>query len=387
MPLILLAMHGYLEERRRRWLALFAAVWLLQALSNGYYLVFFPLLIVGWLVWFVRTPQWRAGATLVVMFALSSLLLLPALLKYREVHQGLGLARDVPQMLRFSGEPSAFLRMHHLLSAWPYVPSRTQEDLLYPGITVLALIALAGIRTRAWTGLRAAISRRSPLLFYTVATLLMWWLALGPAEDPRGGGALLRPYTWLADLPGFSSLRAPARFAMLGTLTVAIAAALAFVRLRPRRPLVRALFTLAVAAGLAVDGWVEPLPMTEPPATVTLPELRDSVVLELPPNDDRVSVAAMFRMIHHRRPLVNGYSGHTPPHYGTLSQQLTQGDRSGLLRLADAAPILIIVNRRYDTDSRWENLARSLPGVREQTSSPIGPVFVLPASSSAPGGQ
>src|SRR5687767_13951001 len=142
MPLILLAMHGYLEERRRRWLALFAAAWLLQALSNGYYLVFFPLLIVGWLVWFVRTPQWRAGATLVVTFALSSLLLLPALLKYREVHQGLGLARDVPQMLRFSGEPSAFLRMHHLLSAWPYVPSRTQEDLLYPGITVLALIAL-----------------------------------------------------------------------------------------------------------------------------------------------------------------------------------------------------------------------------------------------------
>ena len=51
MPLALLAMHAYVEDGRRRWLALFAAAWLVQALSNGYYLLFFPVLIAAWLLW------------------------------------------------------------------------------------------------------------------------------------------------------------------------------------------------------------------------------------------------------------------------------------------------------------------------------------------------
>src|SRR5688500_14842991 len=59
MPLALFAMHTYLDDRRRRWLVLFAAAWLLQALSNGYYLLFFPMLIVLWLAWFI---DWRRNA-------------------------------------------------------------------------------------------------------------------------------------------------------------------------------------------------------------------------------------------------------------------------------------------------------------------------------------
>ena len=39
---MLLGMHGYVLDGRRRWLALLAAGWLLQALSNGYYLLFLP---------------------------------------------------------------------------------------------------------------------------------------------------------------------------------------------------------------------------------------------------------------------------------------------------------------------------------------------------------
>src|SRR5262249_17688250 len=60
MPLALLAMHGFLETGDRRWLAVFAGAWLVQALSNGYYLLFFPVLIVLWLAWFV---DWRRAAS------------------------------------------------------------------------------------------------------------------------------------------------------------------------------------------------------------------------------------------------------------------------------------------------------------------------------------
>ena len=50
MPLALLGLHEYVDERGRRdgwWL--FGVAWLMQALSNGYYLLFFPVLIGLWI--------------------------------------------------------------------------------------------------------------------------------------------------------------------------------------------------------------------------------------------------------------------------------------------------------------------------------------------------
>src|SRR4051794_33547496 len=49
MPIALYALHAYYEHGRARWLAVFGAAWLLQALSNGYYMFFFPVLVAGWL--------------------------------------------------------------------------------------------------------------------------------------------------------------------------------------------------------------------------------------------------------------------------------------------------------------------------------------------------
>ena len=56
MPLALLGLHAYLDTGARRWLVVFGLAWLLQALSNGYFLLFFPVLIGAWLLWFV---DWR----------------------------------------------------------------------------------------------------------------------------------------------------------------------------------------------------------------------------------------------------------------------------------------------------------------------------------------
>ena len=41
MPFALLGLHRYLRDPRPRWLVLFGCGWLLQALCNGYYLLFF----------------------------------------------------------------------------------------------------------------------------------------------------------------------------------------------------------------------------------------------------------------------------------------------------------------------------------------------------------
>ena len=45
MPLALLGLHAYVGRQERRWLVLFGVAWLMQSLSNGYYLLFFPVLL------------------------------------------------------------------------------------------------------------------------------------------------------------------------------------------------------------------------------------------------------------------------------------------------------------------------------------------------------
>ena len=51
----------------------------------------------------------------------------------------------------------------------------------------------------------------------------MWLLSLGPAPTLMGNEVMYRgPYTLLMFLPGFNSLRVPARFWMMTTLCLAV---------------------------------------------------------------------------------------------------------------------------------------------------------------------
>ena len=380
MPLALFAMHAYLDDRRRRWLSLFAVAWLLQAWSNGYFLLFFPVLIGLWLAWFVRwRDDPRPGIVLAATFAGSSLLLLPSLLKYKEVHDALGLARVRGEMVLFSADASSLLRMPSLLKFWPYVEPKTQEDLLFPGVTALALVLAAAVFGLRRLRSASVVQRRSPLVFYSAATLVMWWLAFGPASDEQASYVwLLKPYTWLTLLPGFSGLRVPSRFAMRASLTLAIAAALAFTRLTAGRPRRRGALAALACAGLLVDGWPGSIELHPPPGRIQLPPVRDAIVLELPLDHSAVGTSAMYRSIEHRLPLITGYSGHFPGHFRVLSSAVQREDPSAITYFAEGRPVIITVNQRYDPDGWIVRYVRSLPGIIEHGSSSAGALFTLP---------
>ncbi len=51
--------------------------------------------------------------------------------------------------------------------------------------------------------------------------------------------------------------------------------------------------------------------------------------MELPIDNIDIGIGAMYRSMFHRQPLVNGYSGHFPPHYSVLSLSLWRGDVIG----------------------------------------------------------
>ena len=369
MPLALLAMHRYVRDGRARWLAVFAFAWIAQALSNGYYLLFFPVLLALWLAWFVDWTRPARGFALVGCWIASSVLLVPGLATYESVQRGLGVGRTAAEMALFSAKASSFLNPPAMLAFWPQRDvAGTTEEFLFPGVALVLLIAAGCVRRRI-------DAPRSPFLFYMGSAVLMWLLALGP-------GSWWHPYTWLVWIPGYAALRVPARFAMLATLCASVAAALAFARLTPRGRFPRLLLTGAAIAGLCVDGWMRPMPLAAPPGRVILPPVRDAVVLELPADQGIVDVGAMYRQTQHRLPIVNGYSGHTPPHYRIFAMALRRGDPSVIAEISGGRPMIISVNDALDRDGAIRRLVEGLPGIEARGGSSGGAMFVLPASAS-----
>jgi hypothetical protein len=390
MPAVLLGMHEYLATGRRRWLGLFAAAWLLQALSNGYYLLFLPVLIALWLAWFV---DWRRalgrGFALTATWFAASFPLVPVLLEYRHVHSTLGLTRTPGEVARFSATLGSFLHAPPMLALWPTASAASQEDYLFPGVTAIVVTMLGLVTLTKRRGPSNDASTIEPdrcraLEFYAIATLVMWACAFGPGPAPADATAWLRPYRWLTMLPGYEGLRVPARFVMLGSLCLSISAGLALARIesvgrRWFRGGIGLLFAGVVLAGLAVDGAMRPVPLATPPPRAILPPPADAPVLELPADDARANVAAMYRAIDHGRPIVNGYTGYTPPHYAILSLALRRGDSSPLRYLARGRPLVIIVNDQFDAGGDFKSMVEALPSIERVGMTGAGTVFKLPA--------
>jgi hypothetical protein len=387
MPLALLAMHAYLDGGSRRWLVVFGAAWLLQALSNGYYLLFFPVFILLWLVWFGLGPQRSRAVALAAAWIGSSLVLIPVLLKYLSVHRALGLSRSAGEMQMFSAGLRSFVTPGPALAFWQTPPLDLPEAYLFPGLTAVALVVAAGVSAlRRTRDARSAHEPRPPastLAFYAAATVMFWALAAGPAAEGAPMLARLRPYTVLLWLPGFGGLRAPARFAMLASLALAVAAGLAFHWLWRNLRKGRAALMTVVLAGLAFDGWMKPIPLLSRPGRILLPAIPGASVLELPADDLTLNVGAMFRATVHQRPLVNGYSGYTPPHYELMTTALKRGDPTVIQELAQGRSLIIIVNEELDPGRRLFDLVEGLPGVQAAGSSGAGKIYVLPAQPRA----
>jgi hypothetical protein len=217
----------------------------------------------------------------------------------------------------------------------------------------------------------AARERILPFLrergFYLIGLLGALWLSLGPTPQAFGRPIeIASPYMALyAHVPGFDGLRVPARLAMLAALMLAVLGgfgARAVARLPRGRVLLAAacVFFLLEAThipftlnGMApVPDFVTPEARIRPPGeapavygeVARLPE--DSVLVELPLGQIDYDLRAVYYSTLHWRPLVNGYSGFFPVHYGQLQTALSEIPRhaevSGkALRAVGATHVLV----------------------------------------------
>ncbi len=212
--------------------------------------------------------------------------------------------------------------------------------------------------------LRRAYLRRSVIGFYAVAGFIMWLLSLGPAPTLMGNPFMYRgPYALLMYVPGFNSLRVPARFWMTVTLCLAVIGAMVFARLTEKLGRTAMLAAAVVAFGVLADTWMSAMPLADTPKLFAALGCGKAAgpIVELPLGETYADVAAMYRQMSHHRPLVNGYSGYFPPQYAALRFGLMLRDHDVLTQLAARGVTDIIVDREPDAAGQWDKYVASHP--------------------------
>jgi hypothetical protein len=135
-----------------------------------------------------------------------------------------------------------------------------------------------------------------------------------------GNAGIAGPFQLLMSVPGFDSLRVPARFWLISTLCLAVIGGLVlaeFVRGRSRRIVVVAM--LLAGAGVLGDGWIDRIGAADiPPPVPNAASLAGAMVLEAPPDGIGRDIHAVFRAVHGGWKTVNGYSGWRPSYYNPL---------------------------------------------------------------------
>jgi hypothetical protein len=419
MPLALLALHRYARDGGASWLLLFAAMWIGLALSNSYLMLFFPFLLALWSAWFLTCRGQRHRLVRVAAaWGVATIALLPIVVVYMHLNGRFAFERRYDEIRIFSARIGSLLSASPLVAASAlFPPVGNAEQQLFPGVTVLALVAIAAVvafqrgATKAWrrswwsagfaaiavaaVGLAAllpvtgpwrfAIGRvtilsvstatkpltvavwcallamavgarrantwtgRSVFAFYVLGTIVMYIFSFGPEPALFGVPFWYRaPYAWLLELPGFSNVRVPARFALLAVLSLAIAAAIAFARIRTLLPeRTRTAAALLVVAGACADGWMHGLVLADlPPRSPVLEAVHEGAVVELPLGDVAGDIAAMYRSIYHHRPVVNGYSGFQPIHYAILAEAFSEHEGDLSSAIAGGLPFTVVEGGR-----------------------------------------
>lgn len=146
IPLVFLAAHRFAQTGRGAWLGLFALAWVLQGLTNGYFLVYVSVLFGVWLAWFVRSmPDRGRAARLLFAWVLAVASLAPVLWRYSRWHAEYGFGRSIEEIESFSADVRGLFALPSGLANWPSPPFLDPGSCLFPGLTLtLLLVSLAG---------------------------------------------------------------------------------------------------------------------------------------------------------------------------------------------------------------------------------------------------
>ncbi|HYH06360.1 MAG TPA: hypothetical protein VEK11_04785 [Thermoanaerobaculia bacterium] len=316
LPLLLVALLAYAERPTRKRALIFAAVFVMNGLTNIHYLFFGALATAITALLLLPRAHWRALA-IATGFAL--LILAPFLYPYAVVAELYGMQRTAEEVLRFSAVPADWL---------PDVEE--PERRLFPGWIPYALGAMAFVVAR----------RRKAQL-----SLALLWILLGFLGS-LGLNFVFHEFLF-GGVPGFRAIRVPARWAVIAYIGLAMLLALLTVELLRHR---RWWWTgLLVPVLLGWSLWQAPirwyLPDPDPPAVYRwLKTANVRAVAELPMDSLSSDYDYLLHSTAHRKPIVNGISGFAPPQRIEFSRLSRESPEAFLDALQAAGVDTLIVH-------------------------------------------
>jgi len=203
LPAALTTLHLFLTTHRRRWLAAFSLTLVIAGLCTSYYLAFFSVLLLLWVLWFIRWRDRYALIAILAAAACAAAILSPIALGYWRIHQAYDLRRDFFVVSTMGGDLTSLATASNLLALWRWTSTfNGPERQLFPGLT-LTILALAGmavawrqsVRPRDKGDVVALVLVAVSCLFGVIAASLArygpWRLQWGPVTI--AGGPYFKP--------------------------------------------------------------------------------------------------------------------------------------------------------------------------------------------------
>ena len=221
-----------------------------------------------------------------------------------------------------------------------------------PSIVMPLALACLVLGALASEWMRCAWTTRNAAIFWSMSTLVFWFLALGPEPTIfRYPVVAYGPYRAFLALPFADEVRVPARAWQPATVCLAALAAYGssiVIRTLATRRVAIAIF---VSAAIIAEGWwtCDIIAAPSPMRSDLVP--KDAMVLDLPVTDRvELNTTAQYRAVLAGYRVLNGYSGYLPEQHG----ELVQGTASRSDALLNAYRRLddLFVILRFD-DGRW----------------------------------
>jgi hypothetical protein len=321
VPLAFWALDRVITSARSRdalWLALFVIT---LALTSGYTAIVLAFGLLAALL--ARAPEWlgRRAPSVLGRLALSALVttvvVVPILWPYREVHALHGLTRSLDDVSQYSASPWSYLittaRLHYDL--WSrHLYQVVSFEVLFPGAVATALSAVAML-------MPGGPSSRARIRMALAVAAIGFVLSLGPSTPVYG---------WMYRLfPPMEGLRAAARFGYLVLFAVAVLGGFGLAALRARWA-GRRWVDAASAAVIAIAS-VEAFHTHRFQEYRGIPEIYQRMAQDTAPgavvevpfysrSDEHQNTRYMLASTVHWRPLLNGYSGFRPASFARLAE-------------------------------------------------------------------
>jgi hypothetical protein len=341
MPLTMWAVHRAFETGAVRYGAATGVLLSLQTISCLYYGAFLGFIVAALAILLAISDPGRVRRSIGPL-ALGAGLALAVIVAFAQPYIAntavLGV-RDPGEVARFSAKLASYATAPQENWLWGWTAFRFEGDelRLFPGIVAGVLAILA-----------PCLRRRRP-----VAVIYLGMLALAVALSLGFNNPVYRfLYAHVWPMQGF---RAPARFAILAGSALAVLAGIGFMYLEERfsAPRVRRGVFIGVLVAIGLEYGSAPMHLEELPREVPdvyrfLRLLDRAVVIELPIVDADLAPVYMYWSTHHWHPLVNGYSGFSPPDYAeTLTRMRSFPDDRSIERLKNLNVRYIIVHESF----------------------------------------